>query len=160
MTSDVRSRGAASRHIPWLVTLCAALGLAACGSSGLAGGSGPSHPAIPAAVLASLTTLAKSSASADGDPNVNSARAVLTTREDAVRVMSEDAIYTNDPVYLLEMQGHFTAFNASVPSGAALPKGSYLMLVVNVSNGQVDAWGVGNQAGNLSSLGPVVTLHL
>jgi hypothetical protein len=97
MTRDVRSRGTASRHISWLVTLCAALGLAACGSSGLAGGSGPSHPAIPAAVLASLTTLAKSSASADGDPNVNSARAVLTTREVAVRVMSGDAVYTNDP---------------------------------------------------------------
>jgi polyisoprenoid-binding protein YceI len=115
---------------------------------------------MPAAALTSLTALAKSSAASDGDPSVTSANAVLTTRQDAVRVMSGDVVTTNDPVYLLQVKGHFTAFNASVPSGAALPKGSYLSLVVNVSNGQVDDWGVGNQAADLSSLGPVITLHL
>lgn len=120
----------------------------------------PGAPWHPAAALTSLTALAKSSAAADGDPSVTSANAVLTTRQDAVRVMSGDAVNTNDPVYLLQIKGHFTAVDASVPSGAALPKGSYLVLVVNVSNGLVDDWGVGNHVADLSSLGPVVTLHL
>jgi hypothetical protein len=159
MTSDARSHRSASRHLSSLVALCATLCLGACGASALAGGSAPPHPGIPAAALISLTALAKSSAAADGDPSVTSANAVLSTREHAVRVMSGDAVNTNDPVYLLQIKGHFTAFDASVPSGAALPKGLYLSLVVNVSNGQVDDWGVGNHVADLSSLDPVITLH-
>jgi hypothetical protein len=80
MTSDARSDRSASRHLPWLVALCATLCLGACG--------------------------------------------------------------------------------APVPSGAAPPKGSYLTLVVNVSDGQVDDRGVGNHAADLASLGPVISLHL
>ena len=92
--------------------------------------------------------------------DVTAANAVVTTRQSAVRVMSGDAVNTHDPVYLLQIKGHFTAYNASVPSGAAMPTGSYLTLVVNVSDGQVDDWGVGNHSSDLASLGAVVILHL
>jgi hypothetical protein len=160
MTSNAWSHQGASRHLSWLAALCATLCLGACGASALAGGSAATDPGIPAAALTSLTALAKSSAASDGDPGVTLANAVVTTRQDAVHVMSGDAVNTNDPVYLLQIKGHFTAYNASVPSGAALPTGMYLTLVVNVSDGQVDDWGVGNHSSDLASLGSVVTLRL
>jgi hypothetical protein len=67
-------------------------------------------------------------------------------------------VNTNQPAYLVQLHGHFTALDASVPSGAKLPTGTYLIFVVDTSSGSVTEWGVSNRRADLFALGAVVPL--
>jgi hypothetical protein len=63
-------------------------------------------------------------------------------------------------VYLVTMRGHFIAYDSSPPSGAALPAGSYLSIVVTVTTFQVLDFGLSPAPPPVSpaSLGPVTYL--
>jgi len=94
------------------------------------------------------------------DSSVTVGDAVLTTRQAAVTATSGDVVNTNQPAYLVQLQGHFTALGASVPPGAKLPTGTYLMFIVDASSGLVSDWGVSDRKADLSALGSVIALRL
>ena len=142
-------------HTSWPVAVLAALTLGGCGAAS-------STPALgqSGVTLTALAALAKSSAAFDGDSNVTSAEAVLTTERGAGTVMGELDNPT-EPVYLVQTQGNFTANRASVPQTATNPPtGNYDVLEVDVKTGQVLGSGIGTADANLSSLGTVITLQL
>jgi hypothetical protein len=76
----------------------------------------------------------------------------------AVTAASGSAVNTNEPAYLVQLHGHFTALDASVPSRAKLPTGSYLTFIVDASDGSVTDWGVGIRKADLYALGSVIAL--
>ena len=65
---------------------------------------------------------------------------------------------TNQSAYLVQLQGNFTALDASVPPGQSLPTGTYLNFSVDADGGLVTDWGVTNRNANLNALGSVIAL--
>jgi hypothetical protein len=128
---------------------------AACGAA--PPGIASTHSSTAAAVT-SLTVLAEKMAADADDPNVTAGEAVLTTRQAAVTATSGDTVNTNQPVYLVQLQGQLTALDPSVPPGQSLPTGTYLDFIVDASGGSVTDWGVTNRKANLSALGSVIAL--
>jgi hypothetical protein len=162
------------RQLPWpcfLVALSAAWTLGACGAAGqtnVGTGGGTSvapvstslpSPNAPTVSVSTLTEIAKSAASGSGDPNVTSAEVVLTTEDGAKAVMGglDDP---SKPIYLLQMKGNFADKGYSGPPGSHVPTGSYIILEVDASSGEVFGYGIQTVAANLASIGTVVTLQL
>lgn len=94
------------------------------------------------------------------DSSVTVGEAVLTTRQAAVTATSGDLVNSNEPSYLVQLQGNFTALGASVPPGGKLPTGTFLTFIVDASTGRVTVWGVSNRRADLSALGSVIALSL
>ncbi len=116
---------------------------------------------VSAAELPALGTLAQSMATSAGGSAIGSASAVLTTRQQANLVASGALVDSNQPVYLVQLVGAFTAPSARAPSSdSSVPSGKYLTFVVDASDGSVLDWGVSNQSGALSTLGPVSQLSV
>jgi hypothetical protein len=169
-------------NIRWgirVVALSAGLTLAACGAAGLAGtanGTGtsvsPSASASPVTspsvsptppgdvTVAMLTRMAEQSAKSDGDPGVRVADAVLTTRQAAVTLTSGSLVNSNEAVYLVQLVGHFTLTDVSIPPNGKAPTGTALSFDVDVSDGQTVDLGLAHKAADLSKLGPVIILTL
>jgi len=155
----------------WVVALSAGITIGACGAAGqapvgTATGASPdtslSNSPTPSATVTvtTLTVLAKEMASGADDPNVTVGDAVLTTQQAAVTATSGSLVNTNQPAYLVQLHGHFTALGASVPAGAKLPTGTYLSFIVDASSGSVIDWGVSSRKANLFALGSVIALSL
>lgn len=151
--------------------MTAGITLGACGAAGqapvgTATGASPdtslSNSPTPSATVTvtTLTVLAKEMASGADDPNVTVGDAVLTTQQAAVTATSGSLVNTNQPAYLVELHGHFTALGASVPAGAQHPTGTYLIFIVDASSGSVIDGGVSSRKANLFALGSVVALSL
>jgi len=151
----------------WVAALSAGLTLAACGAGGLgAGANGTSNSATSSSTasgevtIASLTTMAEQEAISAGDRSVGYADAVLTTRQAAATLISGDEINTNEPVYLVQLLGHFTLTDVSIPPNGTAPTGIALSFAVDVSDGNVVDTGLTHEAADLSKLGPVIVLTL
>lgn len=96
-------------------------------------------------------------AALNGEASPSAIEAVTTTRNDAVHVaqgQGEDVL-SKEPVYLVQMQGGFTGYEASVPAGTNLPKGAVMAFTVSVDSGAVLDWGIAAAPADLSTLGPV-----
>jgi hypothetical protein len=158
-----------------VVTFGAGLALAGCGAAGLAGSaSGAASSATPTAsasptpsptssggvTIAQLTRIAEQAAVAGHDPGVHVADAVLTTRQTAVTLVSGDGVNSNEAVYLVQLVGHFTLTDVSIPPGGTAPTGIALTMDVDVSDGSVVDTGLAHKAAVLSKLGPVIVLTL
>jgi hypothetical protein len=155
----------------WVVALGASITLGACGAaaqtpvqtatSASPGGSSTSSPTpAPGVTVTTLTVLARTMAASNDDSGVTAGEAVLTTRQAAVTATSGDLVNSDEPSYLVQLQGHFTALDASVPPGGSLPTGTFLTFIVDASSGHVTVWGVSNRKANLSALGSVIALSL
>jgi hypothetical protein len=103
-----------------------------------------SHSAFAAVALREATGA--------GDGGVNSAEAVLTTRQRAEAHLGA-GIVSNERVYLVEIQGHFTLLDASRPPGAPLPQGDYLTFTFDRTTHLVPDLGLSDHAVDLSVLG-------
>lgn len=97
-------------------------------------------------------------AGATGASAVNQSSAVLTTRQQANAVASGAIVSSDQPVYLVQLHGQFTALHASVPQGHQLPVGHYLTFTMDADTGAVLDWGLSENTSNLAALGPVVSL--
>lgn len=138
----------------WVVALSAGIGLGACGATA-------QTPTQTGAVsVTTLTVLAHQMAAGADDSKVTVGDAVLTTQQAASTATSGSLVNANQPAYLVQLQGHFTALDASVPSGAKLPTGTYLIFVVDASSGSMTEWGVSNRKADLFALGSVIALSL
>jgi hypothetical protein len=119
---------------------------------------------VPASAVSRLTMLASRAAAANGDATPEWTTAVLTTHAKALTSATPGDIVPGAGgvrVYLITMRGHFTAYESSPPSGAALPTGEYLSLVVDAQTFQVLDSGLSPAPPPVSpaSLGPVTYLR-
>ena len=104
--------------------------------------------------------MAEQEAISAGDRSVRYADAVLTTRQAAATLISGDEINTNESVYLVQLVGHFTLTDVSIPQNGTAPTGIALSFAVDVSDGNVVDTGLTHKAADLSKLGPVIVLIL
>jgi hypothetical protein len=116
--------------------------------------------AIPASVAARLDAIAARVARLNGDPQPAWITAVVTTHGKALESATPgDTEPTGNgaTVYLITMKGTFTDYLASVPSGAALPTGRYLSIVINAQSFMITDYGLSPNPPAVppSSLGPV-----
>ncbi len=144
--------------LAWAAAAAAGLAVAGCVGSALAAGS-----PVPASAVPQLTMIASRAAKADGDPAPSQVTAVLTTHAKALTSATPGDFVPGSGgvrVFLVTMRGHFVAYDASVPPGAAAPAGRYLSLVVDAKTFQVLDLGLGPKPPPVppASLGPVTYL--
>jgi hypothetical protein len=109
---------------------------------------------------ASLAAIASGMAAATGESTPAAIQSVETTRADAVYAASQgDTISSSEEVFLISMEGHFTASSVPRPPGAPAPTGTVLTAVVDASTGQVTDWGLSANAPDLTALGAVTALN-
>jgi hypothetical protein len=117
------------------------------------------QPAQPAAVPvtaasapAALAAIAARAASVNGDAHPAQVTFVPTTRRKA-QALTGGVIPRDNASYLVQLRGHFTGYDASVPPGSKLPTGTVMTLTVDAATGSVTDVSIGNSAANLSALG-------
>ncbi|MGH3191203.1 MAG: hypothetical protein ACRDOL_28950, partial [Streptosporangiaceae bacterium] len=123
----------------------------------------PTGSPVPASAVPRLTAIAASVARSDGDPAPSQVTAVLTTHARALTSATPGDFVPGSGgvrVFLLTMQGRFTANDATGPPGSRAPTGRYLSLVVDVATFQVTDFGLSPRPPPVSpaSLGPVTYL--
>ena len=134
--------------------LAVVTGLAAAGCAGSPGGAGPPVPA---------SAIPRLAATADAGAAPSQMTAVLTTHVKALTSATPGDFIPGTggvPVFLVTVQGHFTATEASRPPGAAAPAGRYLSIVVDARTFQVLDSGLSPSPPPVppASLGPVTYL--
>jgi hypothetical protein len=138
--------------------LASVLAVAGCGQSTAAAGT-----QVPAAVIARLTAMAHRAATINGDPAPVWITAVVTTRAKALTSATPGDYVPGSArtkAFLITMRGHFTARDATGPSGAKAPTGRYLSLVIEARTFQGLDFGISPTPPPVSptSLGPVTYL--
>jgi hypothetical protein len=123
----------------------------------------PTGSPVPASAVPRLTAIAASVARSDGDPAPSQVTAVLTTHAKALTSATPGDLVPGSGgvrVFLLTMQGRFTATDATGPPGSRAPTGRYLSLVVDAATFQVTDFGLSPKPPPVSpaSLGPVTYL--
>lgn len=114
--------------------------------------------AVPASAISGLVSLSRAMAHNASADSLGQIHAVLTTRQQANALASQATVNSDQAVYLVQLQGQFTALQASVPYGHQLPVGHYLTFTVDADTGAVLDWGVSENSSNLAALGPVASL--
>lgn len=113
-----------------------------------------------------IKTHALAFASLNGDPTPDSLNYVVTTRDAAMQVLKANSPTNNGtaaadtPAVLVVLTGHFTGYAASVPMGGEPPTGTELDILYNATTGDGIGWQLGDQAVDISSLGPVVHVNI
>jgi len=152
------------RGIAGLVVGLAAVGLgiyaAVAGQPAEAGATSAPGPVITSPAAARLDAIAVSFARENGDPTPSWIDAVATTHGKAMESATpgdSEPSGNRVMVYLITMQGHFTANLASPPAGAGLPTGTYMSMVINARTFVIMDWGISPHAPLVApaSLGPV-----
>jgi hypothetical protein len=109
--------------------------------------------------MAKLAECARFAAEQSGEKNPHDATVVATTRQ-AVNELIGDRVNTNPDVFVVTLQGDFTAYAASIPQGATLPSGHVITLVLRGGDLEgLDAV-LGNRPLDLGRLGQVEPLSL
>jgi hypothetical protein len=115
---------------------------------------------VPANAVPKLTDLSRRIAMTTGNQSVAPSNAVLTHRQMASAAAAGAIVNSDQAVYLVQLEGQFTALTARVPAGQPAPAGRYLTFTVDASTGFVLDWGVSDTSADLSALGPVTDLGL
>lgn len=113
-----------------------------------------------------LAQMALQSASSTGDANPSNMEAVQTTHGVAMSLLypgSPSQAFNNfvpdgTSVYVITMTGNFTAYDAIVPPGTALPTGTTETLVTDMQGDLLDFSLNNNPEPALASAGPVIDL--
>jgi hypothetical protein len=161
----VFSRAARTRRgIAGLLVGLAAVGLgmyAAFAGQPAQAGEGPAPGlAITSGAAVRLDAIAMAAARGNGDARPAWIEVVITTHGKALESATPgdtEPSGNGTTVYLITMKGRFTGYDASVPSGARLPTGTYISLVVNARTFAVTDSGLSQHAPPVApaSLGPV-----
>ena len=121
--------------------------------------SGASHrfAAIPGDDMKHLLERRAGDLAAQNGGNIpTTAEVVLTKRQESQDLVAGgDEVGSNEPVYLVQMEGSFVVNAAPIPSGAEAPTGSTLWFLVDAESGQSLDWGLGLKPEDLSKLGEV-----
>jgi hypothetical protein len=103
-----------------------------------------------------IASAAKSFATANGDSDPSAITAVRSTRGTALDKLHAgkiDPALSSQSVYVVTMHGEFTAHDAAVPKGHALPTGSDLTMVIDALTGRLTDWMVSDSQPSLGVLG-------
>lgn len=109
-------------------------------------------PPPSAAKLVELGTKAMSVAAGNGDSRPTGGTVVATTRKAINRLNGGSEVNTDEDVYVVTLHGNFTAYGASVPSGA-LPTGHLLVLVFDAKTSEVADFMLGDYPIDATKLG-------
>src|SRR6202035_1838820 len=101
--------------------------------------------------------IAERAAARAGDPHPSLIQHAEGTRHEANLVDSGDVVPGCRWSYLIAEPGHFVLRSAHIPSGAPLPKGTVLTLVIDAATGRSTDGGLSNHYPDLDRLGPVTT---
>lgn len=128
------------------------------------GSTRPGRP-VPASAVPRLKAIAKRFAKLNGGRALTQATAVLTTHRKALTSATPGDFVPGSggvPVYLVTMQGHFVAYDVSVPPGASAPTGRYASLVLDAHTFDTMDLGIADNPPPVppESLGPVTDLLL
>lgn len=152
--------GVRSRRILTLVAvavLASALSVAAV-SLASAGG----QPSISRHVRSVLLRWAESAARRNGDRHPFDVQAVRTTYVKAEEAMGTPYSWNSQPndatVFLLAMRGHFTAYDATTPPGARLPKGTVSAAILTRSLRVTDGY-LGHTYPRMAHAGRAIQLN-
>ncbi|MGH2442328.1 MAG: hypothetical protein ACRDFX_04085 [Chloroflexota bacterium] len=105
-------------------------------------------------VPAWLVALASRAAALNGVPHPTHAEAVFTTRQRAIEAQSAGWVASDQPAYLVVLQGDFADTHARTPNGQTI-YGTVMTLIVDpVTRGTLD-YGLGYHLPDMSQLGPV-----
>lgn len=124
----------------------------------------PGKP-VPASAIQRLTKIADQAVTVNGGHPVAWATVVVTTHAKALTSATPgdfEPAGQSTVVYLVTIKGHFTAYLSSPPSGAALPTGTYLSLVISAKTFDGTDTGLSHHAPPVApaSLGPVTYLKV
>lgn len=116
---------------------------------------GALHPMPYDELRATLESEAGRLAKENGGTVPSIADVVLTTRQAAMNVEGGDIVDSDQPVYMVQMQGKFVVNTGPYPSGVEAPTGGVLFFLYDPETGGVLDWGVGDHPADLASLGEV-----
>lgn len=105
-----------------------------------------------------LKDIAKQLSAANGVKTPRSMKYVITTRQAAAEATSQAIVDTDQPVYLVSLQGNFTGKTAKVPGGSPTPRGTEMTAAIDPATGRIVDWGIEATAPDLSRLGAVQSL--
>lgn len=108
---------------------------------------------------AGLAALARLAARANRAP-VPASVQYVTTSWDKTAPLTGSRVTRTGQVYVLQLRGHFTAVDASVPPGARPPTGKVLTIVVDAATGMVIDTRLTRSAPSLTALGTVRPLAI
>lgn len=135
--------------------------MAAAGLLGMQATEALQTPGVPPEAVPGLYKIASAMASWNGDASaVGSAVAVASSRENALAVITRPGVtaFSDEPVYVVTMTGHFVGEYASVPPGQPLPTGTVLHFTVAAATGDLLDWGISDRPDGLGVLGPTTSL--
>jgi hypothetical protein len=87
---------------------------------------------------------------------------VRTTHSRALDVMEPGTPVTGadrTPVYIITMDGTFTAYDASPPAGSPLPTGKHLTMIIDANTGQGVDGGIEPYRPKLGAAGTEIALN-
>jgi hypothetical protein len=118
----------------------------------------PTNAPITSDAAAALKRIAFDLARHNGQAHPRSIAYVATTRQEAIRLVTngQDIVDTNQPVYLVSMQGPFQGAEAKVPTGHTQPRGNVMTATVDPASGAIVDWSIQNSNPDLNQLGRVI----
>ena len=122
---------------------CVVAALSLVGARVYAASQSPHH--VSTGISRRIEAVARRIARGMGDRSPRRIVWVATRRQAANREAGGDIVDSNQPVYLVAVRGRFVDRMASVPSGAAAPRGTVLTLVLDRAHVRVLDLGVGNR---------------
>jgi hypothetical protein len=117
-----------------------------------------SAPVSTATAAARLTAIAMGAARANGDAHPSGMEFVATTRHNAQALLGQGVPQSNAS-YLIQLRGHFTGYDASVPPRHKLPTGDVMTLTVSAATGAVTDVSLTSSWANLRGLGHPTALR-
>jgi hypothetical protein len=88
------------------------------------------------------------------------AQAVLTNRQAAVALESQDRIKENQDVYYVVLHGHFVDDMAFLPSGASPPTGNTIGITIDAQTQEILDFSISNKVPDIARLGRTVAVSI
>jgi hypothetical protein len=104
-----------------------------------------------------ILRIALRAAAGNGDPRPTLIQHSEGTRAEANHLASGGYFGGSARSILIAERGRFIAYGASIPAGAALPRGTVITIIVNASTGRVTDGGISYRYPELAQLGRVTT---
>ena len=137
----------------------AALGIGVGLGFATAGPSGSQTRAPTPAEIQALRADAVAFAKANGESAPVGGVLVSGNRRDVVAAtMGGAQVDTSQDVFVVRLHGSFVGYEASVPRGFALPRGSYLEIVYDANTKQITDWNLSTRPQDLSRFGAPVSI--
>lgn len=137
------------------------LGFALTGPKAASDTAGPDTAGPPStAERAALKTMATDFAARSGEPSPSDGQVVGSSRVAAVEAVMGEQIYSDQPVYVVTMHGHFVGYMAHMRPGAPPPTGTDVTLVVDANTNELLDWSISDRPSDLSTLGTPAALAL